>query len=243
MIGNSAYQHGSPLRNPANDAANIAAALRSCRFTLVGGRAGTELGNEALHARLADFRQASAPASVALFFFSGHGLEVDGPNYLLPVDAILEEKFQVKHRALALEEVLESMAAGPDKLKIVILDCCRDNPLARNWSRSGGGGLAAPASTPGGTVLVFATAPGKVALDGDARNRPSSAVLKAALPAPGRELEQIIKEQAATVKRNTGGAQEPWMTVASPLCRALRRRTARRSWRRCSRSRTRRSSA
>jgi uncharacterized caspase-like protein len=209
VIGNGAYEHGNKLANPVNDATDVAASLKACGFSLVGDGPVTDLGYEALSSKVAQFKKASADAKVALFFFAGHGMEVDGANYLMPVDAKIEEKYQVKHRTLALDEVLESMA-GEDRLKVVILDCCRDNPVARSWGRSGTGGLAIPTSTPGGTVLLFATAPGRTAEDGKGRNSPFSEVLKDALKTPGSDLDSVFKNVGATVKAKTGN-QEPWM--------------------------------
>lgn len=209
VIGNGSYQHSSRLDNPVNDGSDIASALKGCGFEVISGGCASDLSYEAMSKKLAEFKTASAQAKVALFFFAGHGLEVEGSNYLLPVDAQIEENFQVKHRALALDEVLESMA-GEDRLKIVILDCCRNNPLGRSWGRSGAGGLAAPTSTPGGTILLYATAPGKTAEDGSGRNSPFSAVLKEAIKTPGSNIESVFKKVGAQVKLNTR-TQEPWM--------------------------------
>jgi len=209
VIGNSAYQHGNPLKNPKADAEDLAAVLRRCGFALIGGGAHTDLGHEAMEAQVSEFRRAAADAKVALFFFAGHGLEVGGSNYLIPTDAEVEEEFQVKHRTLALDEVLGAMAGG-DKLKIVILDCCRNNPLGRGWGRGAGAGLGAPKGTPNGTVLLFAAAPGRVAVDGRGRNSPFTTELKKALLEPGVEIEKVFKQVGAGVFRSTG-KQRPWM--------------------------------
>ena len=209
VIGNGTYLHSGRLDNPVNDGRDIAETLKACGFVLTGDGCATDLGYEAMSGKLQEFKTAAVQAKVALFFFAGHGLEVDGTNYLLPVDAKIEEKYQVKHRAMALDEVLDSMA-GDNSLKIVILDCCRNNPLGRSWGRSGAGGLAAPASTPGGTILLYATAPGKTANDGAGRNSPFSAVLKEAIKTPGSNIETLFKKVGAQVKSNTK-TQEPWM--------------------------------
>lgn len=209
VIGNSAYVHGNPLTNPKADAEDVAAALKACGFDLVGDGAQTDLTHEQMEARVTEFGKAAEESKVALFFFAGHGLEVDGGNYLVPVDAKVEDKYQVKHRTLPLDEALGAMA-GEGKLKIVILDSCRNNPLGRGWGRDSSAGLGAPKSTPGGTILLFAAAPGQVAADGRGRNSPFSTVLKSALLTPGMEIERVFKNVGAAVKRSTG-KQEPWM--------------------------------
>lgn len=212
VIGNGSYEHSPRLANPVNDATDIASALKNCGFNVIGGGSGSDLSHELMDKKLQEFRAASANAKVALFFFAGHGLEVDGSNYLMPVDAKIENKFQVKHRALALDEVMESMA-GEDRLKIVILDCCRNNPLARSWQRSGDSGLAVPRSTPGGTVLLYSTAPGKTAEDGIGRNSPFTGVLKETLQTPNLDISEVFRNVGSQVKKNTTN-QEPWMNTS-----------------------------
>lgn len=180
VIGNAAYRHGNPLANPAEDARDIASSLKRCGFMVLGGKAQEDLSHEAMSKRIDEFRGALAEAEVALFYFSGHGMEMNGTNYLVPVDAEIEEEYQVKHRTVALDEILGAMS-GDDRLKIVILDCCRDNPLGRAWRKSLSSGLAAPQSTPGGTILFFAAAPGSTASDGRGSNSPFTRALKTEL--------------------------------------------------------------
>jgi formylglycine-generating enzyme required for sulfatase activity len=209
VIGNGEYRHGNPLVNPQRDAEDVAGALRQCGFDLVGGGAQTNLTHEAMEKQVESFAAAASTAKVVLFFFAGHGLEVDGGNYMVPVDAQIEEKYQVKHRTLALDQILGAMD-GEERLKIVILDCCRNNPLGRGWGRDNVAGLGAPKSTPGGTILLFAAAPGQVAADGRGRNSPFTGVLKEALLKPGDEIEKVFKQVGAQVKAVTG-KQQPWM--------------------------------
>lgn len=209
IIGNAAYQNGNPLKNPTADAADMAATLQSCGFSLINGGPVLDASHEDMDRALAEFRRKAATAKVLLFFFAGHGLEVDGINYLVPTDASLSEKYQVKHRTMALDEILGAMAEN-DTLKIVILDCCRDNPLGRGWNRSGSQGLAAPQSTPNGTILLYSAAPGQVASDGNGRNSPFTNVLKREVLQQGLEIEQVFKRVGQSVKAETS-VQEPWM--------------------------------
>lgn len=211
VIGNGDYAHGSVLRNPPADARDVANVLSECGFTLVGDGPLEDLSHEGMAGALAEFASLAADAKVSLFFFAGHGLEMGGTNFLVPVDAQVEAEYQVRHRTVALDEVLGAMAeGGPEQLKVVILDCCRNNPLGRSWSRSSSQGLAAPKSTPGGTILVFAAAPGQVASDGQRDNSPFTAALEKELLQPGLEIETVFKRIGASVKSSTG-IQEPWM--------------------------------
>lgn len=209
VMGNAAYEHGSPLANPVSDAQDIATALVRCGFELVGGGAQTDLTHEEVDERMAEFAAMAESAKVALVYFAGHGLEVDGMNYLVPVDAKVEEKYQVKHRTIPLDMLIEAMGGG-DRLKIVVLDCCRNNPLGRGWGRETAAGLGIPKSTPGGTVLLYAAAPGRVAADGKGRNSPFTGVLKKAILTPGADIAEVFRNVGAEVKRRTG-TQEPWM--------------------------------
>lgn len=209
VIGNESYTHGNPLKNPVQDATDVAALLKQCGFTLIDGKAQTDLDHEGMEAKVASFRREAQTAKVALFFFAGHGFEVGGSNYLVPVDAKVEEEYQVKHRTVALDEVLGAMV-GPGTLKVVILDCCRDNPLGRGWGRSQASGLAVPRATPDGTILLYAAAPGRVAGDGRGDNSPFTAALKTELLKPGLEIEQVFKAVGSDVFRATG-KQRPWL--------------------------------
>ncbi len=213
VIGNGAYHHGNPLKNPTADAKDVAAALKSCGFELTGGKALVDLDHLSMEGALRTFRKAAESSGVALFYFAGHGLEVGGENYLVPVDAQVEAEYEVKHRTLALDKVLGAMAGSDDRLKIVILDCCRNNPLGRGWSRGDAAGLGVPKSTPRGTILVFAAAPGQVAKDGKGDNSPFSGILKTELLQPGVEIERMFKTVGAGVLRATG-SQEPWMNTS-----------------------------
>ena len=191
VIGNGAYQHGTVLPNPAQDATLVSGALRAAGFEVI---AKADLGLEGLRGALADFQKkvrAGNPEAVA-FYYAGHGMEREGSNYLVPVDAHVTDEFQIPTRTYPLTEVLGALDQTKSPLKIVILDCCRNNPLGRSYrsySRDGGGGLAALTGTPEGTVIAYATSPGKTALDGEGANSPFAKALANALGENGLTVE------------------------------------------------------
>jgi hypothetical protein len=205
VIGNNRYVHGAALENPVNDARAVKLALEKTGFDVVMG---TDLGHEAMEKVVLDFSNRAKKAEAALFYYAGHGLELAGSNYLVPVDANVEAEWQVKHRTLALDGVLGGMREADAKVRIVILDCCRDNPLGRSWKRSAGRGLAAP-EVPDGMVVVYAAGQGQVAVDGDGANSPFTQALVKHLSEPGLEIEQVFKRVGQSVVADTGGRQRP----------------------------------
>lgn len=211
VIGNNAYQHGTPLKNCVNDAKAVAAGLQACGFE-VSLVTDTSLAN--LEAKLREFKQAATRAQAAWFYYAGHGAEVAGSNYLIPVDAQVEDEHEVKRKTMPLDEVLGAMDGSGTPLKVVVLDSCRDNPFGRGWSRSGAKGLAQIAKTPKGTIIAYATAPGEVAADGNGANSPYTTALLRALAKPGLEIEQVFKETGRAVMTATGEKQNPWLNMS-----------------------------
>jgi Caspase domain len=214
VIGNGAYQNANPLPNPPNDATDMMAALRELGFTVVGG---TDLNHEAMAAKIGDFEDASREADTTLFFYAGHGMQVDGRNYLIPVDAKLERPTSLQFETIDADVVLRSMA-GPGKTAIALLDACRNNPLSRSFSRSLGAsrstavqqGLAVPVIAGGGMLIGFSTAPGEVAADGEGRNSPFTAALLKNIKTPGLEIQQLMTRVKGEVYETTKETQEPW---------------------------------
>ncbi|MEM7600078.1 MAG: SUMF1/EgtB/PvdO family nonheme iron enzyme [Verrucomicrobiota bacterium] len=213
VIGNSAYEYSAPLRNPANDARKLAVALQQADFTVTLLLDGT---HQQMDEGLRAFGRSLPEDSVALLFFAGHGMRVAGDSYLMPVDARAESASMLKHEAVSLEIALalldkEGKGAG---LKIVILDSCRNNPFGRNWSgtRAPGAntGMTAPALTPQGTVLCFATDPRATAEDGKGENSPYTTGLLKHLFTPGLELDLALREAGAEVQKLTNDRQNPW---------------------------------
>ncbi len=211
VIGNGNYAHAGVLANPVNDAQAVADALNDVGFDVVLGR---DLDRAAMERLLREFLRKAASAKVVLVFYAGHGLQVDGRNYLVPVDAKVESASDLAFDTVELDKILGSLE-DPARATIVILDACRDNPLtrstaARSRSTSVGSGLAAYSTLGTGTLIAFATAPGKVALDGTGRNSPFTASLVKHIRTPGLEVRSMLTRVRADVMAATGNKQLPW---------------------------------
>ncbi|MFL9823895.1 NADase-type glycan-binding domain-containing protein [Rhodoplanes sp. SY1] len=212
VIGNGAYRAATPLPNPPNDAADVAAALRRIGFTVIEGR---DLDKPALEDKIRAFGRALDRASVALFFYAGHGLQVAGKNYLVPVDARLERPGDLSFETVEVGQVLGQMEAEA-RVNLVFLDACRDNPLARTLARSlgtrsasVGTGLASIQSAVG-TMIAYATQPDNVALDGEGRNSPFTTALLKHLPTPGLDIAVTMRRIRSDVVAATRSRQVPW---------------------------------
>jgi hypothetical protein len=202
VIGNGAYA-SAPLKNPPNDARDMAGALRRLGFTVIEK---INVPQKEMNRAIAEFGEKLNASTMALFFYAGHGMQVKGKNYLLPIDARINSESSVRAEAVDVDAVLDQFAASP--LNVVILDACRNNPFERKF-RSVGGGLA-QMDAPKGTLIAYATAPGKVASDGDGRNGLYTQELLRHLQTPGLSVEVVFKRVRAGVARATGDAQIPW---------------------------------
>ncbi|MEM7600148.1 MAG: caspase family protein [Verrucomicrobiota bacterium] len=213
LIGNSAYEHSAPLRNPSNDARSLAAALEQADFTVTLLLDGT---HQQMEEGLRAFGRSLPEDSIALLFFAGHGMRVGGDSYLMPVDAKAESAETLKYEAVPLEMALALLDQGGKGagLKIVMLDSCRNNPFGRNWAGSRSSamntGMTAPAQTPQGTVLCFATDPRATAADGTGEHSPYTSSLLKHLFTPGLELDAALRRVGADVQKMTDGKQNPW---------------------------------
>ncbi len=210
VIGNGQYQAVPALDNPSNDAADVAQALRGAGFEVIEQRDATR---EAMARAVRDFSERLRNADVALFFYAGHGLQMNGENYLLPVDARIENPADVRFNTINLSDVQQEME-GSGRANIIILDACRNNPFVEKLSR---GGRSAPArglgvmeATGEGSLIVYSTQPGNVALDGAGRNSPFTAALLKHLATPGLEVRQMISRVRGDVLEATGHRQRPW---------------------------------
>ncbi|EJW09522.1 hypothetical protein A33M_1215 [Rhodovulum sp. PH10] len=212
VIGNGAYKNAPPLPNPPNDAADVAAALRRIGFTVFEGR---DLDRRAMVETVRAFGRALDRAKIALFFYAGHGLQVNGKNYLVPVDASLERAGDLSFETIDIGQVLAWMEEDT-RVNLVFLDACRNNPLARTLARSLGMRSAAVgqglAQIHGavGTMIAYATQPDNVALDGDGRNSPFTAALLKHLPTPGLDIAVLMRRIRSDVVEATQAKQVPW---------------------------------
>jgi uncharacterized caspase-like protein len=161
------------------------------------------------------FTQAAPRGSAGLFFFAGHGVQLDGVNYLIPVGAVFRAPVDVRTRAVSADWVLGHLEDSAMDVKLLILDACRNNPLGRSWQRGGSRGLA-PMDATKGTFIAYATSPGKTAADGSqgSRNSPYTAHLLRELAVPGRSIHDVFEAVRAGVLATTQGQQLPWETTA-----------------------------
>jgi uncharacterized caspase-like protein len=215
VVGNSKYQNVHRLTNPANDALLIAKTLRGLGFTLVGGGPQLDLDKPAFDRAVQDFGNAAQGADVALFYYAGHGLQVNGENYLVPVDADPHKEADLDFQMLGADLVLRQLASAGTRLSIVILDACRNNPFGGRGLRALGGGLA-QMQAPKGTLISFSTQPGNVALDGKGGHSPFSRALADVMRRPGLDIFRAFNEVGLIVSKATKGAQQPWVS-ASPI--------------------------
>jgi len=204
VIGNSTYI-SSPLKNPANDAKAMAKALRELGFT-VDER--TNLNQNEMKLSIESFGKAIKQGGVGLFFYAGHGMQVDGRNYLIPVDADIQGEAEVDIKAVDAGAVLAKMDMAQNVMNIVILDACRNNPFARSY-RAANPGLASM-NAPSGTLIAYATAPGSVASDGTGANGLYTQEVVKAIKKPGLKIEDAFKQVRSSVKQQTGNKQVPW---------------------------------
>jgi len=203
VIGNAAYPGAGALKNPANDARDMAAKLRRLGFDVL---LRTDVRQKDMLRSLTELGEKIQPGSEVLFFYAGHGMQVRGRNYLIPIDAEIRSESAVSSEAVDVDQLLDKL--GPARLAMVILDACRNNPFERRF-RGGGQGLA-QINAPTGTLIAYATAPGKVAADGSGRNGLYTAELLAAMDVPGIKIEDVFKRVRANVIRKSNDAQTPW---------------------------------
>src|ERR1700722_5635068 len=187
VVGNSAYQNVTQLDNPRNDATLMAETLSSLGFTLIGGHAQLDLDKAALDSDVQSFGQQIQGADVALFYYAGHGVQVNGSNYLVPVGANPTREADVDFQMVDINLVLRQMQGSGTRLNMVILDACRNNPFGGRGLRSADGGLA-QMRAPEGTLISYATQPGSVAQDGSNGDSPYSLALATTIVRPGLDI-------------------------------------------------------
>ncbi len=206
VIGNSAYQSAGALDNPQRDAKLMAERLKTAGFTVT---LLVDADQQAMKRAMVDFgRELRSSEAVGLFYYAGHGLQVNGLNYLVPVNANIKDETEVGIETVSLADFLATMERAKSRINIVVLDACRNNPFASNF-RTESAGLAR-VDAPAGTYVAYATSPGSVASDGAGRNSPYTKALAETLLKAGMPIEQVFKEVRRVVQDETGGQQTPW---------------------------------
>ena len=213
VIGNSAYKHATPLPNPTRDAHAMSRMLEKIGFEVVSG---TDLDRQSMADTMKLFAAKAENADTVLYFYAGHGIQVDGQNYLIPVDADLATEIDVKLSTLDIDLMLQQTPVTA-RVKLVLLDACRNNPfkaaiersMGKTRSAAVGNGLAEMKPT-FGTMIAYATGPGEVALDGETQNSPFTTALLKYLPEPGLEIGQAMTRVRKAVYEETNNHQLPW---------------------------------
>ena len=207
VIGNSAYAAATPLTNPVNDAKQVAELLTAAGFEVISG---TDLDHDDMIQAVQDFAGRIAkrgPNTVAFIYYAGHGLQVAGDNFLIPVDAKISREADVEATSIRLVDIMATLEAVPSRMRIVVLDACRNDPF--DALKDDGNGLAI-VDAPNGSIVAYSTAPGSQAYDGSGRNSPYTAAFLRLARQPNVPIEQFFKRVRLLVNDTTDGRQTPW---------------------------------
>ena len=207
VLGNGAYPDGDALMNPVNDAVDLGAKLKSYGFNVIGA---TDCSAKEMDKQLKAFRGLLDSHEVGLFFFAGHGIQIEGRNYLLALDTDMESETDAMYSSLSLDKVVDVMGRSAAATRIIVLDACRNNPWERKWHRGAGSRGLASVYAPKGTIIGFATSPGEVAYDGVGRNGTYTAALLQHIDTPDRTIESMFQRVRNTVAAASGGKQTSW---------------------------------
>jgi formylglycine-generating enzyme required for sulfatase activity/uncharacterized caspase-like protein len=211
VIGNANYRVGGQLRNPVNDSASIAKLFKDAGFDTVESR--SDIGIAAMRRAIGDFADKAQDSDIAVVYYAGHGIEVGGVNYLIPVDAVLARDFDVEDETISLDRVLRAIEPA-QRLRLVILDACRDNPFGQTMKRSTraiGRGFAKVEPTTTDTLVAFAAKAGATAADGRGEHSPFTAALLQHLATPGLDIMMAFRHVRDTVTASTSPRQEPFL--------------------------------
>jgi uncharacterized caspase-like protein len=211
VMGNANYRNAAQLANPINDATAMAALLRSAGFEVSEPR--LDLGIAEMRRAISDFSETARDSDIAIVYFAGHGIEVDGVNYLIPIDATLARDFDVEDETVSLDRVLRAIGTAR-RLRLVILDACRDNPFVqsmRRGTRAIGRGLARIEPSVTDTLVAFAAKAGSTASDGGGEHSPFTAALLQHIATPGLDIRLALGEVRDAVMANTSPQQEPFV--------------------------------
>lgn len=209
VIGNGDYRNYPKLPNPANDARAMAEVLKSDGFEIYGGHPLIDADKNTMDDAIRGFGLRIINTGAALFYYAGHGIQVDGRNYMLPISAKIERLSDVKYEMIDVNDILDLMQEANDKLNVVFLDACRNNPIGEGGLRGITVGLA-QINAPRGTVLAYATAPGKLARDGAGKHSPYTRAIVKTLKQPGLPLLEALNRISLEVQEATNGEQVPW---------------------------------
>jgi len=206
VIGNSNYRAVTPLPNPVNDARAVADELKTAAFDVTQA---LDLGQADMRRAINDFAAkvaAKGTDTIALVYYAGHGVQVEGENFLVPVDARIQSEADIAKEAVRLADVMSALAAVPSKMRIVILDACRNNPFATTKQTRG----LAIVDAPTGSIVAYSTAPGTEATDGAGAHSPYTAAFIEMAQQPRLQIEQLFKQVRLKVHEATKGQQTPW---------------------------------
>jgi hypothetical protein len=211
VIGNGNYDYGGTLPNPENDAKAISRKLRDLDFDVIEH---VNLDQKSMKIAIDEFGAKLKGYDVGLFFYAGHGLQVDGNNYLVPSDARLSDITDVEYNCVRADRVLGKMESSNSKTNIVILDACRDNPFERSWNRGVKGKGLAFMNAPPGSIIAYATSPGRTASDGTGKNGLYTEALLKYIGTTNLSIENIFKKVRIAVEDNSSGQQIPWESTS-----------------------------
>jgi hypothetical protein len=213
VIGNSEYIYGNTLSNPVNDAISIRQALTDVGFNVLYY---VNTDQKTMKRAMDEFGEQLKNYTVGLFYYAGHGIQVKGNNYLIPVDAALKVEQDVDYDCIDAGRLLGKMEAAGTTTNIVILDACRNNPFERQWSgrASGQGTGLAFMNAPSGSIIAYATSPGKTASDGAGLNGLYTSAILQYIKTPGLSIEEFFKNVRTTVERNSNRTQTPWESTS-----------------------------
>jgi len=216
VIGNSDYMNAGRLANPVNDARGMAEALTSLGFKVLKHE---DLGQSDMKRVIDEFGSMLGQYDVSLVFYAGHGIQVNGNNYLIPVDAKISSKKDVEYNAIDAGRILSKMEDAQSKTNIIILDACRNNPFERSWNRAvkinGSGGGLAFMNAPTGSLIAYSTAPGSTASDGEiGTNGVYTSALLEHMKTPNITIEEMFKRVRVTVEAKTDKKQVSWESTS-----------------------------
>jgi hypothetical protein len=208
IIGNADYKF-APLKNPVNDAEDMDASLKKLGFDVIFLK---NASYESMETGIKKFKKKLGNDVIGLFYFSGHGVQYEGINYMIPADISEPTISKIKYRSIPIEYVLSNMEETNNKVNIIVLDACRNNPF-KNGTRAVRKGLA-QIKAPSGSLIAYATSPGEVAEDGVGRNSPYTKYLKKFILEPNLFIERVFKKVLISVKKETKERQTPWVSTS-----------------------------